>query len=397
MVDSLDKNRVKICILTSAHLPFDARIFYKEAKTLVKAGYKVILIAQHSKEETVDGVRIVPLPTPKNRFERRTKIVWRLFRLALKEKAQIYHFHDPELIPVGIALKLFGNKVIYDVHEYYSEVIPARCELKRGFKFIRFITNVFIERIPFLIFDLLFFPTYSLEKEHNIPSKSLTLINFPNIENIKESDNSLNWETKKFDIVHLGTITFSGRMKFMLEVARELSKSKKKFKWLFLGISKDLINRVKENYSKNFVEEYIVMVERVPHFEALKYVENSRIGFNYHPYEERFLVSIPMKVFEYMMMALPVVSTALPELKKFLKNDVHASLIDSQDPVRYSEAIKSLLDNSDRALGMAVKAKRLVMEELNWENSEADKLLKAYEKLIQAGDTNDKKKTHSEC
>lgn len=109
-----DKDKVKVCILTSVHSPFDVRIFHKEAKTLVKAGYKVVLIAQHSKEETVDGIRIVPLPTPKNRFERMTKVVWKLFRLALKEKAPIYHFHDPELIPVGLFLKILGKQVIWN-------------------------------------------------------------------------------------------------------------------------------------------------------------------------------------------------------------------------------------------------------------------------------------------
>lgn len=74
----------------------------------------MVLIAQHSKEETVDGIRIVPLPTPKNRFERMTKVVWKLFRLALKEKAQIYHFHDPELIPAGLFLKILGKQVIWN-------------------------------------------------------------------------------------------------------------------------------------------------------------------------------------------------------------------------------------------------------------------------------------------
>jgi len=41
----------EVCILTSVHPPFDIRIFQKEAKSLNKHGYKVLLIAQHHKED----------------------------------------------------------------------------------------------------------------------------------------------------------------------------------------------------------------------------------------------------------------------------------------------------------------------------------------------------------
>ena len=84
----------KICILTSVHHPFDTRIFHKEAKSLVKAGYDVTLVAQHDKDETVDGIRIVSLPKPKNRLERMTITVCLAYRKALKIDADIYHFHD---------------------------------------------------------------------------------------------------------------------------------------------------------------------------------------------------------------------------------------------------------------------------------------------------------------
>ena len=58
----------KVCILTSVHPAFDTRIFHKEAKTLARAGYDVTLIAQHDKNETIDGIKIVALPKPKNRI-----------------------------------------------------------------------------------------------------------------------------------------------------------------------------------------------------------------------------------------------------------------------------------------------------------------------------------------
>lgn len=80
----------KVCILTSVHEPFDTRIFHKQAKSLVRVGYEVTLIAQHDRDEIVGSIKIVALPKPKNRL-RRMLGTWRVFRLAYRQKADIYH------------------------------------------------------------------------------------------------------------------------------------------------------------------------------------------------------------------------------------------------------------------------------------------------------------------
>ena len=94
-----EKAKADVCILTTVHPPFDTRIFHKEAKTLVHAGYKVSIVAQHAKSEIANGVRIIALPKPRNRLTRIFGLTWRAFRLALRQRADIFHFHDPELLP----------------------------------------------------------------------------------------------------------------------------------------------------------------------------------------------------------------------------------------------------------------------------------------------------------
>ncbi|MGC8982027.1 MAG: glycosyltransferase family 1 protein, partial [Minisyncoccia bacterium] len=90
--------KAKVCHITTVHSPFDVRIFHKECKTLAKSGYEVYLIAQHDKEEIVDGIHLIPLPIVRSRIRRMIYLPIRALKEALKLKANIYHFHDPELI-----------------------------------------------------------------------------------------------------------------------------------------------------------------------------------------------------------------------------------------------------------------------------------------------------------
>jgi len=202
----LNRNQIKVCILTSVHPPFDGRVFHKEAKTLVKAGYDVTLIAQHNKEEVVDGVRIVPLPKPRNRFERMTRVVWKLFKLALREKADIYHFHDPELIPVGLVLRLFGKKVIYDVHEDVPQQIFTKDWIRSYIvrKIVSFFFKGF-ENLSCVFFNGIVAATPDIAKKFP-PQKTITLRNFPILELIDKAK-PLNIDKQKPVIIYAGGLT----------------------------------------------------------------------------------------------------------------------------------------------------------------------------------------------
>ena len=100
----------KVCILSSVHSPFDTRVFHKEAKSLIKMGYDVTLIAPHDHDTCVDQIHIKAIQKHPIRFKRMTLTVWSVYREALRVNAEIYHFHDPELIPIGLLLKLKGKQ-----------------------------------------------------------------------------------------------------------------------------------------------------------------------------------------------------------------------------------------------------------------------------------------------
>ena len=108
---------MKICHLTNAHGQEDIRIFHKECSSLAKAGYEVYQVSC-GKKYFKNGVRLIGVgPQESGRIRRMIKSANKVYRIAKKLDADIYHFHDPELLPYGLKLKKVGKKVIFDSHE----------------------------------------------------------------------------------------------------------------------------------------------------------------------------------------------------------------------------------------------------------------------------------------
>ena len=84
---------MRICHITTVHLAKDARIFYRMSRALAERGYPVTLIAPEAFEDA-----LVRMSTWNEQIGRArcTKRFALALRAALAERADIYHFHDPE-------------------------------------------------------------------------------------------------------------------------------------------------------------------------------------------------------------------------------------------------------------------------------------------------------------
>lgn len=97
--------------LTSVHRPRDVRILHKHANAAARAGARA---------------EVLGLREPARRAGR-ILAGWRMVRRARDVDADIYHVHDPELLPAALWLaKTTHTPVVYDVHEYLGETVRTK-------------------------------------------------------------------------------------------------------------------------------------------------------------------------------------------------------------------------------------------------------------------------------
>lgn len=371
--------RAKVCMLTSVHMPFDGRIFHKEARSLARAGYDVVLIARHDKAETVDGVRIVPLSEPRNRFQRMTSVTWRLYRLAVKEDADVYHFHDPELMIIGLLLKARGKKVIWDVHEHYPNSIMDKFWISQRLR--RCVSKSFdlFERAVVRFFDLVIYTTPLVGARYEkLKVASARIENYP----IIELSGTFERNPQK-QIIYLGVMA---RIRGLIEVVEAFAQVAVKhpdWQLVLVGASRpaSFEDDLRALARQHGIEKNVTFIPWVPYEEKERLTSAASIGIiTYLPYSNN-TSCLPNKLFDYMLVGMPVVASNFPLYREVVEPSRCGLIVDPSRPEEIAEAITYLIEHPDEARAMGECGLRAVRERFNWEGQSAQ-LCRMYEVLL---------------
>jgi glycosyltransferase involved in cell wall biosynthesis len=367
---------IKVCHITSVHSWDDSRIFHKECCSVAAAGYDTILLVANGIDGVVNGVKIVNVPIEnKGRIQRIAFAGKQMLEKAIELKADIYHLHDPELLRIAVKLKKrTGAKVVFDAHEDLPKQImdkgwiPSLLRSSISNLAHRFEMNVTAK------LDGVVSVTESICNRFKTANKNVALVaNYPRLDEI--SLLSADKVVKKTE----NTICYVGAL-FPTRGIKELVIAVGKTNATLLLAGK---------FSEKEFEEEVKSLESWKQVEFLGYLDRegivevlqkATIGMvTLHP-TKSYKESLPIKLFEYMLAKLPIISSNFEFWKPLVEGNNCGLMVDPLNTDEIAEKINYLLDNPDLCEEFGENGYQAVISNYSWE-SQAKNLIHLYESI----------------
>ena len=366
---------VRIAHLTSAHPRDDIRVFLKECRSLAQHGYGVALVVADGRgDEGRDGVAIVDVGRSAGRLGRMLKATRRVYRKALELDADIYHLHDPELLPIGLKLKRHGKKVVFDAHEDVPKQILGKHYLHPWLRRILSWGFAHFEHYACARFDGVVTATpYIRDKFLAINPRSIDINNFPIL---GELENTVLWQDKADEVCYVGSIAQIRGVKELVG-AMELTRTS-----ACLNLVGGFAEAQVEAEVRAYPGWHKVNATGVQGRQGVRDVLGRSVAgvVTLHP-ASNYLDSLPIKMFEYMSAGIPVIASDF-DLWKTIVQESHCGLcVDPLDPAAIASAIDHLVSHRAEAEKMGANGRQAVLSRYNWAREEA-KLIGFYDRLL---------------
>lgn len=367
------------CVLTIVHQPFDVRIFHKQARTLAAQGWKVTLIAPGAPDgETVDGVSFLSLPR-RPRW-RRPQNWGRMLRLALRTRADVYHLHDPELLIIGVLLRLLTRRpVIYDAHEVLEsnvrlkEWLPAPLRPTLG-RLARRAEHALARRLSAVICVT----TPQAAVFSRVGPPVVLVANYPIAEHHGEPDP----HREEPIVVFAGGLSPARGTDVLAEAFAQVRARVPESRLWLVGPAQPPAYEadLRQKIAHLGLDEAVKLFGRIPFPEVKELLLQAAVGITTYLPLGDYASSLPTKLFEYMACSLPCVCSNIPLWAEIVERAQCGLIVDPSDPGAVAGAIIRLLENREEAEEMGRRGREAFLREYTWEG-EAPKLLALYQQL----------------
>jgi glycosyltransferase involved in cell wall biosynthesis len=367
----------KVVHVSTVHPWSDNRVFRRECRSLARSGYDVTLIAVADRPHRCDGVQVIPVSRTGGRLHRMTAGALRAFRLAWNAKADIYHLHDPELIPLMPWLRLRG-KVVYDAHEDLPAQVLDKDYLPAfGRRAVAVLCHAMC-RLAGLSSDHVVAATTTVARRF-APRPATVLHNYPEL---LPGDGRVPFASRDDIVVYTGSVTEARGAMQMVDAMAEAGLDGWRLRLVGPHRPAALTARLAARPGWTHVDN----VGAVVPLEARQMMSTAKVGVVVLQPTSAYVDALPTKIFEYMAAGLPVIASDFPLWRSIVEDVGCGLLVDPTSPPAIARALRDLVADPARAEAMGERGRQAVLHRMNW-SSEERALLDVYHRLLGAGPT----------
>ena len=336
------QRNLKICFLSSMHSPTDKRVFYKEARTLVEAGYRVCHLAPgDGAPATYDGVELLTYTAGRTLWARMSAM-WNLYVRAAAVNADVYHCNEVDSWIVGIWLKILRRRcVVFDVHEHYPSTFGrlhcpkalaplAGSALRALFRLLIPVTDGFVFAKETVVRD------FPLTAHKSAVVRNFATVSEPVARGAPRHDD-------RVTAIHLGVF---GRIRGwpQLLAAMQLVKCPYLYVQVIGTVNDGSAESFRQAISQEGLRGRISIEDWMPFEEAFERVVNADIGLVlFQPGVENHVFAMPHKMFDYMIAGLAVIIPEFAvEVAPIVEKERCGILVDPSDPQEIANALDTL-------------------------------------------------------
>ncbi len=362
----------KIAHLTSVHKRNDTRIFLKECTSLAANGFSVsLVVADGQGDDKCNDVNIYDVGPSRGRLDRILNAPRRVFNKAVELDAQVYHIHDPELMPIALKLKKLGKKVIYDIHEMTRLQIMSKEWIPVFFRSLLKIIFSKYEDFACRKLDYLVVPQEEMKVYFSKLTKCQTIFNYPEADyNIKGV------ERNRYNIIYSGTLGVDRGLFNYINLIENLVKIDSRYKLILAcNIDDELKEAVDQSSAKNSIQ----IVGFLNFDDLLKKYHSSTFGLILFNNVGQYYMTNALKLFEYMRSGLVVIMPDFGDWLNFNKVNNAGFNVD----VKNGSEIASLICGINDSVISEASTHNIELsnKKFSW-GSESLKLTEIYDSLV---------------
>lgn len=378
--DRIMKKRIVIAVISD--LVTDQRV-HKVSLSLHDAGYEVLLLgAKRNKSAALSPrpykakrIRMLFQKGPLFYAEWNIRLLFKLLFL----RADAITANDLDTLPaVFIAARIKQCPVIYDTHEYFTEMeeLQGRHTVKRIWQWLE---KVLFKRVKFIStvnqsIAGIYKEKYGKELVviRNLPMRSVFL---------KHQDNTgINRFSPATSRILLSQGAGLHPNRGLEELALAMKLLPLEYRLVFAGGGL-AIEQLKQLVREEQLEERVQFTGLVPMETLSGITRTAFIGFSLDKstsLNNHF--SLPNKLFDYMAAGVPVIASNMPEVKRVVEEYKTGLIIREVTPEAIAGAVLQLASSEEQYLHYCTQARK-AMEQLCWEN-ETVALLEMYREAM---------------